>query len=119
PFAGPDRGLGCGERPTRAEQRVVDFLRGCDLVVYDTMFSREEYLRKRSWGHSYPEYAAAIGRAAGIGALVLFHHAPDADDGRLDALAARWSTATRPRVMLAAEGQTLPVRQGVAVDVSG
>lgn len=119
PFAPPDRGVASGEAPTRAERGVIDFLEGCDLVVYDTMFSRGEYLRKRSWGHSYPEYAAAICRAAGVRDLVLFHHSPDADDDRLDALAAQWSTARCPRVMLAAEGHTLPAREGEVVDVSG
>lgn len=119
PFAPPDDGVMQNGVPTRAERRVIDFLRGCDLVVYDTMFSREEYLRKRSWGHSYPEYAVAICRAAGVHTVALFHHSPDADDDALDALAAYWSTAREPRVMLAGEGQTWPVREGGLVDISG
>ncbi len=110
PFARPGEGVEAGAPPVKAEQRVIDFLRGCDLVVYDTMYDRAEYLEKMTWGHSYPEYAHAICRAAGVGTLVLFHHLPEADDDSLDALAKAWSTQTSPRVLVAREGETIPVR---------
>ncbi|MEN0063530.1 MAG: MBL fold metallo-hydrolase [Myxococcota bacterium] len=109
PFARPGEGVCAGEDPVRAEERVLDFLSACDLVIYDTMYDREEYLEKMTWGHSYPEYAHAICRAAGVKRLVLFHHLPDATDEDLDELEAHWATATEPAVVLAREGVTLDV----------
>jgi phosphoribosyl 1,2-cyclic phosphodiesterase len=110
PFARPGEGVDAGEAPTSAEQRVIDFLQDCDMVIYDTMFDHDEYLEKMTWGHSYPEYGNAICRAANVKTLVLFHHLPDASDDMLDALERKWSTATEPRVILAREGATVPVR---------
>ncbi len=109
PFASPGEGVAADQAPLKSEQRVIDFLEGCDTVIYDTMYDYEEYLEKMTWGHSYPEYAHALCRAAGVGHLVLFHHLPDARDRDLDALAERWAAAAEPRVTLAREGDTIEV----------
>ena len=47
----------CSSVPS--ELRMREFLRGCDVVIYDTMYDRDEYLEKMTWGHSYQ-----IGRAS-------------------------------------------------------
>ncbi len=109
PFSRPDEGLSMGEPATRAELRMASVLRGADLVVYDTMYTREEYLEKMTWGHSYPEYAVALCREAAVRNLILFHHLPDATDEDLDALASHWSAARDPRVTVAVEGRTVDV----------
>lgn len=109
PFASPGEGVAAGQPPVKGEQRVLEFLQGCDTVVYDTMYDYDEYLEKMTWGHSYPEYAHAICRAAGVAHLVLFHHLPDADDDAMDQLERSWSSQTGPRVSVAREGTTLEV----------
>jgi len=113
PFAKPGEGVAAGLEPVPSEQRIVDFLRGCDVVVYDTMYDLEEYLERMTWGHSYPEYAAAICRAAEVKHLVLFHHLPDASDEHLDELERRWAVHERPTVSVAREGDTIDVLQPV------
>ena len=40
----------------------------------------EEYRAKPHWGHSCPEDAIEISRAAGAKCVVLFHHAPERTD---------------------------------------
>jgi phosphoribosyl 1,2-cyclic phosphodiesterase len=107
PFAQPGDGLAYQRPPTPGEQRLVRFLDRADVAIYDTMYELPEYLEKMTWGHSYPEYAQALCRAAGVRHLKLFHHAPDADDATLDARAAAWAGATEPRVSLAREGETM------------
>lgn len=107
PFAQPGEGLAFDRPPTAGERRVVRFLEGADVVVYDTMYELPEYLEKMTWGHSYPEYARALCAAAGVRHLKLFHHAPDADDATLDQRALAWAGATEPRVTLAREGETM------------
>jgi phosphoribosyl 1,2-cyclic phosphodiesterase len=109
PFARPHEGLLVGESPTRTEQRVVDALRGADLVSYDTMFTREAYLERMTWGHSYPEYAVALCAASGVRTLLLFHHLPDATDDELDALGVAWSHHRAPSVLVVREGASYAV----------
>jgi phosphoribosyl 1,2-cyclic phosphodiesterase len=109
PFARPGEGVEAGQTPAKAEQRIIDFLRGCDTVVYDTMYDYDEYVEKMTWGHSYPEYGAAICRAAGVRHLVLFHHLPDASDEYLDGLLEKWSSHADPLVTVAREGETIEI----------
>jgi phosphoribosyl 1,2-cyclic phosphodiesterase len=106
PFAQPAEGAVAGEAPTSAEQRIISFIEGCDLVLFDGMFEYQEYLERMTWGHAYPEYGVALARAAGVPRLVLFHHAPDAGDDALDAREARFADHSAPRVTLAREGQS-------------
>lgn len=112
PFARPGEGVAAGEAPTAAEERVIEALRGCQTVVFDTMFDHDAYLERMTWGHAYPEYAIALCRAAGVGRLVLFHHLPEAGDDELDARAARYADERAPVVVLAREGETLDVATG-------
>ena len=107
PFARPGEGVAAGKEPSKAEQRMFDFLRGCDVVVYDTMYDYEEYLEKMTWGHSYPEYASALCTAADVKHLVLFHHLPDASDDYLDGLAEKWAGHEGLKVTLAREGESI------------
>ena len=88
---------------------MIDFLRACDVVVFDTMFEYDEYIERMTWGHSYPEYAITLCRAAGVQHLVLFHHLPDASDDQLDARAARFADTPGLRVTLAREGETIEI----------
>lgn len=104
PLARLDEGLLADRRPEGLEAKVVAALHGADLVVMDTMFSWDEYLEKMTWGHSFPEYAVALCKAAGVKRLCLFHHSPDASDAMLDALAARWAQCEGLEVFLAREG---------------
>lgn len=107
PLSRPGEGLAGGLAPNARERQLVSLLQGADHVVFDTMFTLPEYLERMTWGHSYPEYAVALCKEAGVGTLWLFHHAPDASDADLDALAASWEHHSEPRVRLAREGLTV------------
>jgi phosphoribosyl 1,2-cyclic phosphodiesterase len=107
PLSRPNEGIAAGESPIGREMQMIEFLRGADIVVFDTMFSLPEYLEKMTWGHSYPEYAVALCGAAGVQALYLFHHAPDASDADMDQLAEQWSTHAPMRVCVAREGMSV------------
>jgi ribonuclease BN (tRNA processing enzyme) len=107
PLSRPGEGVAGGLEPNGRELQLIDLFRDADVVIFDTMFSLNEYLEKMTWGHSYPEYAYALCKAAGVKKLLLFHHAPDASDADLDVLAAAWSSATEPQVELAREGMEI------------
>ncbi len=109
PFARPGEGAAASLPAEGREAKLIAFLAGANVVVYDTMYDLDEYLEKMTWGHSYPEYAVALCRAAGVEHLVLFHHAPDHDDDRLDEREARMAATEGLRVSMAREGETLNV----------
>lgn len=63
---------------------LIDLCRGADLLIYDTQFTREEYLSRPHWGHSTPDDAIDIARAAEVKRLVLYHHSQWRTDDQQD-----------------------------------
>jgi ribonuclease BN (tRNA processing enzyme) len=64
------------------EAGLVAFLKDVHTVVFDTHFTEANL--KADWGHSTPERALALAKRAGIKRLILFHHAPEDVDERVD-----------------------------------
>lgn len=68
------------------DQKLVDLAEGADLLIYDAMYTPQEYVgsaqvaAKTGWGHSTWEEGVRVARAAHVRKLVLFHHDPDHDD---------------------------------------
>ena len=65
------------------EPDIVDFVRRCDLVIYDTTFTAEDYPPCKGWGHSTIEAGLSLCAAAGAKRLAAFHHNPYYDDVKL------------------------------------
>ena len=72
------------QKLARMREGVVRLCAGADLVVYDTMFTAEDYRRIPHYGHSRPSDAVDVCREAGARRLVLFHHAPERTDAEID-----------------------------------
>ena len=87
----------------RMRAGVIDLARNADLLIYDTQFTRAEYLMRPHWGHSHPDDAIQIARDAGVKQLCLFHHAPLRTDDENDAILAQY------REVAAAGDQPLPL----------
>lgn len=97
------------------EQKVVEFLRGVEVLILDTQYEVTEYDAHRGWGHGCVDDAVAVALQAGARQLFLFHHDPDHDDDRLDRLVAR------ARDIVAAERGSLQVdvaREGAVVELA-
>jgi phosphoribosyl 1,2-cyclic phosphodiesterase len=66
------------------DQNLVNFAKGADLLIHDAQYRMTDYVNpndpKQGFGHSTPEMACAVAKAAGAGQLVLFHHDPNYDD---------------------------------------
>lgn len=87
-------------------ENLKRFVAGADLVIYDAMFSEDEYCRCRGWGHSTWQAGVALCRDAGAKTLAVFHLHPLDDDARLRAIEAEVDRAL-PGSFVAREGQTL------------
>lgn len=77
--------------PDRLDENILYLARDADLLIYDAMYTDEEYYHpqfpKIGWGHSTWEEGVKIAKAAGVKQLAIFHHEPNHDDDFLDKLA--------------------------------
>lgn len=79
------------EHGTDRDLQLVDFARGAEVLIYDAMYTEDEYTGrsgspKLGWGHSTWEHAVKLAAEAHIGTLVLFHHEPTRNDDAMDEL---------------------------------
>ena len=77
-------------------------------MVYDAMYTDQEYPKFVGWGHSTWQEALRIGDAAGVKTVVPFHHEPTHDDDFMDRIAAE-AEVLRPGTVFAREGMVLRV----------
>jgi phosphoribosyl 1,2-cyclic phosphodiesterase len=87
------------------DRRLIQFAQGADVLIHDAQYRADEYTEglKQGWGHSTPEMAVEIARAAHVRRLVLFHHAPTNDDGAVASIE-RDAQAAFPATTAAYEG---------------
>ncbi|HVM12288.1 MAG TPA: MBL fold metallo-hydrolase [Actinomycetota bacterium] len=84
--------------------------RGADVLIHDSQYTEDEYLRKVGWGHSSLDHVVQFARIADVGQLVMFHHDPLHTDDELERMLDRarelWGERPNPPV-LAHEGMDL------------
>ncbi len=85
---------------------LTEFVRGADIVIYDSMYTPAQYKTRKGWGHSTWEAGIALCNAADVKTYVVFHHDPEHDDAAMDAIAAEVA-AVRPASVVAREGMVL------------
>lgn len=70
----------------QADQRLVAFARGADMLIHDAQYLEEHYLglngfrSTQGWGHSTAAMACEVAKQAGVNKLALFHHDPAYSD---------------------------------------
>jgi phosphoribosyl 1,2-cyclic phosphodiesterase len=88
------------------EKGLVDFVRGADVLIYDSTYTDEEFERYKGWGHSTWQQGVRLADGAGVKTLAVFHHDPDATDTVLDKRAEALNKM-RPGSVIATEGNVL------------
>ncbi len=67
------------------DQKLVSFARDADILVYDAMFTPEEYASGRQgWGHSTWLEGTKVAEEANVDKLYLSHFNPDHSDNQID-----------------------------------
>lgn len=94
--------------PDAPDETILRFVNGADIMIYDSMFTDEEFPKFVGWGHSTWQEAIRIAEAAGVGRAVLFHHDPNHNDEMMDKIGAK-ADAKRPGTLVAQEGQVITV----------
>jgi phosphoribosyl 1,2-cyclic phosphodiesterase len=94
-------------------RKMIDFLRGADVLIMDTQFDTEEYQQHTGWGHGCLDDVVALAIEAKVKKLFLFHHDPNHDDAKISQMLAH------ARKLVAARKAALHVeaaREGVTVE---
>jgi phosphoribosyl 1,2-cyclic phosphodiesterase len=92
--------------PGSPDRNILKLIEGADLVIYDSMYTDEEYRKFVGWGHSTWQEGVRLCKEAGAKRMVVFHHDPDHDDETLDAIARDVDKAL-PGSVVAHEGLVL------------
>ena len=87
---------------------LAKFAHGAQLVVYDAMYTDENYPDFVGFGHSTWQEALRFSQRASIGRIALFHHHPEAEDKALAAIA-KLAARQLPGTIMAREGETIIV----------
>lgn len=82
---------------------------GADLWITDCQYSLHTYeggrgIPRHGWGHSFPEYIAAVAREAGPKRICTMHHDYDADDREIASIARSVADLSGIRADAAFEG---------------
>lgn len=76
--------------PDRPDENVLHLARNADLLIYDAMYTDEEYHNPKSpkvgWGHSTWQEGIRISKEVGVKKLAIFHHEPNHSDDFLDGI---------------------------------
>ena len=71
---------------------LIEFCKDGDLLIWDGMFTEDELLNKRGWGHSSIEQAEKFTELSDVKKTVICHHAPYRSDADIDLLKSRISS---------------------------
>ena len=92
------------------DRRLIEFVRGVDLLIQDAQYTPDEYAARRGWGHGSIDYVTDVAIEAGVRRVALFHHEPTHPDDDIDRMVAASRTRARKagsylELFAAVEGQ--------------
>ena len=102
------------ESDRRDAQKMVEFLRGTDVLILDSQFDRREYQTHVGWGHGCVDEVVALAIQAEVKQLFLFHHDPNHNDSQISAM------VRHARKLVSASGAVLQVdaaREGAIIEL--
>lgn len=74
---------------SHAALTLKEALRGCALMLYDGMYTEEEYPSRKGWGHSTWQEGVKAATQNHVSKLIITHHLPERTDEELLALEAQ------------------------------
>jgi len=99
------------EAASEENERLINFIKGADILIHDAQFLPEEYEKHLGWGHSSFDSAIEHAAQAGVKKLIFFHHDPNRTDEKLQSLAAKYKNDFNDKlkleIIMAHEGHTI------------
>ena len=93
----------------RSDGLSEDLIRNSDLLIYDGMYTDEEYPSKIGYGHSTWEEGCRLAQKVNCKRLIITHHSPNRDDDTLRSYEERARNEFYPNTDFARAGQTWTV----------
>ncbi|MHA2169885.1 MAG: hypothetical protein ACXAB7_08335 [Candidatus Kariarchaeaceae archaeon] len=62
------------------KEKYMRFIKNADLLIADGQYTKEDYWKKKGYGHSYPEQIIDLGRAGGVKSILITHHSNYTDE---------------------------------------
>ncbi len=97
------------EHSLEATPRLIEFARGCDLLIYDAAYTDEIYKDCVGWGHSTWSMGRMTGELCGAKRVALSHFAYSITDSELDEEA--------KRLGFECDQSCFPAREGMTIDL--
>ena len=98
------------------DREMIDFIRDADILILDSQYDRAEYQRHKGWGHGCVDDSVSLALRAGVKKLVLFHHDPNHDDKKIEAMveyARHLVTRAKRKMKVVAAREGTQIRLGV------
>jgi phosphoribosyl 1,2-cyclic phosphodiesterase len=95
--------------------KLVDFLKGSEVLILDSQYTDEEYEKHIGWGHGSLSRVVSLALEAKVQKLILFHHDPMHDDAKIDEM------VERARLLVVESGSPMEVeaaREGAEIWLS-
>ena len=70
------------------DRKMIDFLRGAEVLIMDAQYDRQEYQQHVGWGHACVDDVVALALRTEVKRLFLFHHDPEHDDAKIEQMVA-------------------------------
>jgi CheY-like chemotaxis protein len=64
-------------------RHIIDFFKGCDLLIHEAQYMTDDYMGKVGWGHSSVTNATTLIRLSEIKQWIITHHDPEYSDDKL------------------------------------
>ena len=93
-----------GER----NEELINFLKGSDVLIYDSTYTDEEFKKYVGWGHSTWQEGARLAELAEVEKYFVFHHNPDNTDDIMQDIEKN-SKKTSKKIFVAKEGMCVNI----------
>ncbi len=97
-----------------SDRHLIDFFRGCNLLIHEAQYNPQEYVEKVGWGHSSVTNATVLLKYCEVPEWIVTHHDPSHTDEMLEQKIGLHRTILQEcnvdcRVRLAYDGLVLPI----------
>lgn len=99
------------EHGTHKDLELEKFIKGSDLLIYDSTYSDKNYKNYIGWGHSTAQAGATISKSANVKYYAIFHHDPGSSDEYLETKILKEAQSVFKNSFLAAEYQTINISE--------
>jgi len=100
------------DRVDLQNRKLIEFMRGADVLIIDSQYDSNEYAAHIGWGHGCVDEVVRLAVLGEVKRLYLFHHDPGHDDARIDAMVAharKLAEGSGVNVFAATEGETVKI----------